>query len=70
VGVDKTEIGTIFDTIRELVNNHSSDHLLTFYDLGSAKMNLEMVKDLSDKSITIKVLSDCFKKLPKMLLLK
>jgi len=52
-GVDKTEIGTIFDTIRELVNNHSSDHLLAFYDLGSAKKNLEMVKDLSDKSITI-----------------
>ncbi len=53
MGIDKTEIGTIFDTIRELVNNHSSDHLLTFYDLGSAKMNLEMVKELSNKSITI-----------------
>ncbi|WP_034551020.1 dihydroxyacetone kinase phosphoryl donor subunit DhaM [Carnobacterium funditum] len=52
-GVDKTEIGTSFDTILELVNNHSSDHLLAFYDLGSAKMNLEMVKELSDKSITI-----------------
>jgi len=70
VGVDKTEIETIFDTIRELVNNHSFDHLLAFYDLGSAKKNLEMVKDLSDESITIKVLSDCFKKMPKMLLLK
>jgi dihydroxyacetone kinase DhaKLM complex PTS-EIIA-like component DhaM len=47
------EIATSFATTRELVNNHSSDHLLAFYDLGSTKMNLEMVKELSNKSITI-----------------
>lgn len=52
-GLSETEIGTSFDTILELVNQHPSDHLLAFYDLGSAKMNLEMVMELSDKAITI-----------------
>ncbi len=52
-GVDKIDIAISFATIRELVNNHSSDYLLAFYDLGSAKVNLEMVKELSNKSITI-----------------
>ncbi|MCA9764786.1 MAG: PTS-dependent dihydroxyacetone kinase phosphotransferase subunit DhaM [Carnobacterium sp.] len=52
-GVDKTDIGTSFDTILELVNSHPSTNLLAFYDLGSAKMNLEMVEELSDKTIII-----------------
>ncbi|WP_409043172.1 dihydroxyacetone kinase phosphoryl donor subunit DhaM [Latilactobacillus sakei] len=52
-GVDKTDIGTSFDTISELVNSHPSTNLLAFYDLGSAKMNLEMVQDFSDKNITV-----------------
>ncbi|SIN87425.1 dihydroxyacetone kinase DhaM subunit [Carnobacterium alterfunditum] len=52
-GLSETEIGTSFDSILEVVNKHPSDNLLAFYDLGSAKMNLDMVKELSDKSITI-----------------
>lgn len=52
-GLSETEIGTSFDSIIEVVNKHPSDNLLAFYDLGSAKMNLDMVKELSDKSITI-----------------
>lgn len=52
-GLSETEIGTSFDSILEAVNNHPSDNLLAFYDLGSAKMNLDMVKELSDKTITI-----------------
>ncbi len=52
-GVDKVGIGTSFDTILELVNSHPSTTLLAFYDLGSARMNLEMVQDLSDKTLTI-----------------
>lgn len=52
-GLSETEIGTSFDHILEVVNKHPSDNLLAFYDLGSAKMNLDMVKELSDKSITI-----------------
>lgn len=52
-GVDKTNIGTSFDTIFEMVSESPSTNILAFYDLGSAKMNLEMVQDLSDKNITI-----------------
>ena len=52
-GLSETEIGTSFDSILEVINKHSSDNLLAFYDLGSAKMNLDMVRELSDKSITI-----------------
>lgn len=52
-GLSETEIGTSFDSILEAINNHPSDNLLAFYDLGSAKMNLDMVRELSDKSITI-----------------
>ncbi|MBT2732409.1 dihydroxyacetone kinase phosphoryl donor subunit DhaM [Carnobacterium sp. ISL-102] len=52
-GLSETEIGTSFDSILEVIDKHPSDNLLAFYDLGSAKMNLDMVKELSDKSITI-----------------
>lgn len=52
-GLSKTEIGTSFELISEAIDQHPSENLLAFYDLGSAKMNLEMVKELSEKSITI-----------------
>ncbi|WP_035051049.1 dihydroxyacetone kinase phosphoryl donor subunit DhaM [Carnobacterium pleistocenium] len=52
-GLSETEIGTSFDSILEAINKHPSDNLLAFYDLGSAKMNLDMAKELSDKTITI-----------------
>lgn len=52
-GLSETEIGTSFDSILEAINKHPSENLLAFYDLGSAKMNLDMAKELSDKTITI-----------------
>lgn len=52
-GVSKTEIGTSFDGALEAINENSADNLLAFYDLGSAKMNLEMALEMSDKSIQI-----------------
>ncbi|WP_062532566.1 dihydroxyacetone kinase phosphoryl donor subunit DhaM [Jeotgalibaca dankookensis] len=52
-GLSKSEIGTSFDSILEAINENQVDNLLAFYDLGSAKMNLEMAKEMSDKSITI-----------------
>lgn len=52
-GISEVEIGTSFDNILQLIEQHPSDNLLAFYDLGSAKMNLDMAKELSDKSITI-----------------
>ena len=52
-GISEVEIGTSFDNILQLIEQHPSDNLLAFYDLGSAKMNLEMAREFSEKSITI-----------------
>lgn len=52
-GLSETEIGTSFDSAVEAINRNSADSLLAFYDLGSARMNLEMAQELSGKSIEI-----------------
>lgn len=52
-GISESEIGTSFESILEAINKHPATNVLAFYDLGSAKMNLEMVKEFSDKSIII-----------------
>lgn len=52
-GSDVGGIGTNFEAIEKAIKANDSNDLLAFYDLGSAKMNLEMVKDLVDKEITI-----------------
>ena len=52
-GVDIKEIGTSFDTTLAAINNSSAKNLLAFYDLGSAKMNLEMAVEMSDKTVKI-----------------
>lgn len=46
-------IGTSFDQVDRVVSENPADTLLAFFDLGSAKMNLKMVTDFSDKSIII-----------------
>lgn len=52
-GVDTHEVGTSFDTALARINNSSADNILAFYDLGSAKMNLEMAIEMSDKTVKI-----------------
>lgn len=52
-GTDDGGIGSSFDKIQAAVNANQADEILAFYDLGSSKMNLEMVKEVSDKPITI-----------------
>lgn len=52
-GVDTKEIGTGFDIALAAINNSSAKNLLAFYDLGSAKMNLEMAMEMSDKTVKI-----------------
>ncbi|WP_413522157.1 dihydroxyacetone kinase phosphoryl donor subunit DhaM [Brochothrix thermosphacta] len=52
-GNDDNEIGTSFSKIETAINKNSASSIYAFYDLGSAKMNLEMVAELSDKNITI-----------------
>lgn len=52
-GLSETEIGTSFDQALAAINENSADQLLAFYDLGSARMNLEMAQEMSDKDITL-----------------
>lgn len=52
-GTEDGEIGTSFDKISTVLGEIEEDAVLAFYDLGSAKMNLEMAQDFSDKEITI-----------------
>ncbi|CTG81646.1 TPA: PTS-dependent dihydroxyacetone kinase phosphotransferase subunit DhaM [Streptococcus pneumoniae] len=52
-GTEGGGIGTSFDQVDRVVSENPADTLLVFFDLGSAKMNLKMVTDFSDKSIII-----------------
>lgn len=52
-GTDSGDIGTSFDRVERAVSENIADTILAFYDLGSARMNLEMVSDFSDKNIII-----------------
>lgn len=46
-------IGTSFDQVQRAIEENDKDTLLAFFDLGSAKMNLEMVADFTDKEVII-----------------
>lgn len=52
-GTPDGDIGTSFEQIQEIVNSNSADILFAFFDLGSARMNLEMVADFADKDIRL-----------------
>lgn len=52
-GVDQKGVGTSFDTALAAINNNSAENLLAFYDLGSAKINLEMAIEMSEKTVKI-----------------
>lgn len=52
-GNEEGGIGTSFDTALDMLNRNDKEKLLAFYDLGSAKMNLEMSVEMSDKEVTI-----------------
>lgn len=54
-GTQDGGIGTSFDQVQEIVDNNSKNTLLAFFDLGSARMNIEMVTDFSDKEIILNV---------------
>ena len=42
-----------FDHVQVAVDSQPANRLLAFYDLGSARMNLEMLEEFSDKEILI-----------------
>ena len=52
-GTEDGEIGTNFEKINQVLNAFEEEKILAFYDLGIAKMNLEMAMEYSDKEITL-----------------
>jgi len=50
-GTEDGDIGSSFDKINQAVNDNDADDIFAFYDLGSAKMTLEMVIEMSDKTV-------------------
>lgn len=50
-GTNDNDIGTSMEKILTAFDKNSGDELLAFYDLGSAKMNLDMAIEMSDKKI-------------------
>lgn len=52
-GSEDGEIGTSFDKINNTLNIFEEENILAFYDLGSAKMNLEMAMEYTDKKIIL-----------------
>lgn len=52
-GLEDGSIGTSMERISKAIEENTADELLAFYDLGSAKMNLEMAMEMTDKKVTL-----------------
>lgn len=52
-GVEGGGIGTSFDKVTAALNEMPEPNILAFYDLGSAKMNLELVSEMTEKNLVI-----------------
>ncbi|WP_281828574.1 MULTISPECIES: dihydroxyacetone kinase phosphoryl donor subunit DhaM [Lactobacillus] len=50
-GTNDGDIGTSMEKIMKAFDDNTADEILAFYDLGSAKMNLEMAMEMSDKKV-------------------
>ena len=50
-GTNDGDIGTSMEKIVQAFDDNQADEILAFYDLGSAKMNLEMAMEMSDKKV-------------------
>lgn len=50
-GTDDQTIGTSVEKVITAINANAAKELLVFYDLGSAKMNVEMASELVDKPL-------------------
>ncbi|MBP5841210.1 dihydroxyacetone kinase phosphoryl donor subunit DhaM [Lactiplantibacillus plantarum] len=50
-GTDDNQVGTSLTKITQAFDANHADELLAFYDLGSAKINLEMAIEMSDKTV-------------------
>ncbi|WP_436677016.1 dihydroxyacetone kinase phosphoryl donor subunit DhaM [Lactiplantibacillus plantarum] len=52
-GTDDGGIGSSMAKISAAIDANGADELLAFYDLGSAKMNLDMAVELADKPVHV-----------------
>ena len=52
-GTSDGQIGTDLDHIQKAINDNPASELLVFYDLGSAKMNLDIAEEVSDKQMHV-----------------
>ncbi|WP_281165637.1 dihydroxyacetone kinase phosphoryl donor subunit DhaM [Liquorilactobacillus sicerae] len=52
-GTDENEIGTSLEKIQQAIDQNAGTEILAFYDLGSARMNLEMAAELATKKLRI-----------------
>lgn len=52
-GTEDGGVGTSFGKISKVLNEIEETIVLAFYDLGSAKMNLDMANELSKKSVIL-----------------
>lgn len=52
-GTEENGVGTSFEKILAAFEKNEADEILAFYDLGSAKMNLEMAIEMTEKEVTL-----------------
>ena len=52
-GTEDGEAGTSFERISSVIDQFDEETVLCFYDLGSAKMNLELAIESSDKDLIL-----------------
>ncbi|MEG0255851.1 MAG: dihydroxyacetone kinase phosphoryl donor subunit DhaM [Vagococcus sp.] len=52
-GTEDNGVGTSFEMILTAFEENKADKILAFYDLGSAKMNLEMAIEMTEKEVTL-----------------
>lgn len=50
-GLEDGGVGTSFEKIMLAFEENHAETILAFYDLGSAKMNLEMAMEMSEKDV-------------------
>ena len=48
-GTEDNDVGTSMEKIMNAFEENDADEILAFYDLGSAKMNLEMAIEMTEK---------------------
>ncbi|MCJ1982239.1 PTS-dependent dihydroxyacetone kinase phosphotransferase subunit DhaM [Lactococcus piscium] len=52
-GTEDGGIGTSFEQVSAAISQNPKNKLLAFFDLGSAKMNLEIAIEMSDKQVEL-----------------